>query len=60
MLFRSHAGLECGIIGEKFPGIKMISFGPEIHGAHSPEEKVHVPSVGRFYQALRGILKQLA
>ncbi len=55
-----HAGLECGIIGEKFPGIKMISFGPEIHGAHSPEEKVHVPSVGRFYQALRGILKQLA
>lgn len=55
-----HAGLECGIIGEKFPGIKMVSFGPEIHGAHSPEEKVHIPSVGRFYQALRGILKQLA
>jgi len=55
-----HAGLECGIIGEKFAGIKMVSFGPEIHGAHSPEEKVNIPSVGRFYRALCGILKQLA
>ncbi|PKN27992.1 MAG: cytosol nonspecific dipeptidase [Deltaproteobacteria bacterium HGW-Deltaproteobacteria-22] len=55
-----HAGLECGIIGEKFPGIRMISFGPEIHGAHSPEEKVHIPSVDRFYRALCGILKNLA
>ncbi len=55
-----HAGLECGIIGEKFPGIKMISFGPEIHGAHSPEEKVSIPSTERFYRALCGILTDLA
>ncbi len=55
-----HAGLECGIIGQKYPGMQMVSFGPEIHGAHSPEEKVHIPSVQRFYRALAGILRELA
>jgi dipeptidase D len=44
-----HAGLECGIIGSKFPGMEMISFGPNITGAHSPDEKVQISSVQKFY-----------
>lgn len=55
-----HAGLECGIIGEKFPGIDMISFGPTITGAHSPDERVHISSVKHFYRCLLLILKKLA
>ncbi|MDX9722281.1 MAG: aminoacyl-histidine dipeptidase [Myxococcota bacterium] len=41
-----HAGLECGIIGSKYPGMDMISFGPTIKNPHSPQEKAHMPSVG--------------
>ena len=44
-----HAGLECGIIGDRFPGMDMISFGPTITGAHSPDERVDVSSVKRFW-----------
>ena len=44
-----HAGLECGIIGSKYPGMEMISFGPNILGAHSPDERVQVSSVQKFY-----------
>jgi dipeptidase D len=55
-----HAGLECGVLGEKFDGMDMISFGPVIQGAHSPDERVHVESVGRFYKLLREILAELA
>ncbi len=55
-----HAGLECGILGEKYPGIDMISFGPTIEGAHSPDEKVHIPSVEKFYELLSAILQELA
>jgi dipeptidase D len=55
-----HAGLECGIIGEKFPGMDMISFGPWIEHPHSPEERVNVPSVGQFWKLLSVILKELA
>jgi dipeptidase D len=55
-----HAGLECGLIGEKVPGMDMVSFGPQIRGAHSPDERVNVPSVGRFWNALREILRELA
>jgi dipeptidase D len=47
-----HAGLECGIIGEKFPGMDMISFGPTMKNPHSPEEHVHVGSVGKFWKFL--------
>jgi dipeptidase D len=54
-----HAGLECGIIGEKFPGMDMISFGPTIQHPHSPEERVHVGSVGIFYKHLTKILESL-
>jgi len=55
-----HAGLETGLIGSKFPGIDMISFGPTIMGAHSPEEKVNIPDVERFYKLLKGILAELS
>ncbi|MBU1238617.1 aminoacyl-histidine dipeptidase [Myxococcota bacterium] len=55
-----HAGLECGIIGEKFEGIKMISMGPEIHGAHSPDERVLIPTVEKFWALLSGLLTDIA
>jgi len=55
-----HAGLECGIIGEKFPGMKMISFGPTIRHPHSPEEGVHVGSVEKFWKFLTAVLAELA
>jgi dipeptidase D len=55
-----HAGLECGLIGEKVPGMDMVSFGPHLEGVHSPDERIHVPSVERFWDALRRILAELA
>lgn len=55
-----HAGLECGVIGEKFPGMDMISFGPQIEGAHSPDERVKVDTVGPFYRLLTETLAELA
>jgi dipeptidase D len=55
-----HAGLECGIIGEKYEGMDMISFGPELKNPHSPDEKVHFESVGRFWKLLLETLKELA
>lgn len=55
-----HAGLECGIIGEKFPGMDMISFGPTIEHPHSPEERVHTGSVEKFWKFLTTVLAELA
>jgi dipeptidase D len=55
-----HAGLECGVLGEKFPGMDMISFGPIIQGAHSPDEGVRIDSTGRFWELLRAMLAELA
>ena len=55
-----HAGLECGILGKKSPGIDMISFGPVIQFPHSPDERVHIDSVGRFYRLLTATLEFLA
>lgn len=55
-----HAGLETGIFGSRIPGMDMLSFGPQIEGAHSPDERVHVPSVVRFYDFLKGMLQALA
>ena len=55
-----HAGLECGILGSKKPGLDMISFGPTIEGAHSPDERVNIATVEKFYELLKGILKQIA
>ncbi|MCR4437964.1 MAG: aminoacyl-histidine dipeptidase [bacterium] len=55
-----HAGLECGIIGEKFPGMDMISLGPTIQHPHSPEERVNVASVESFWKLLTAALARLA
>ncbi len=55
-----HAGLECGILEGKNPGIDMVSFGPTIQGAHSPDEKVNIETVEKFYELLKGILKRIA
>jgi dipeptidase D len=54
-----HAGLECGIIGRHYPDMEMISFGPNIRGAHSPDEKVQVSSVERFWGLLLQTLEQI-
>src|ERR1700690_3844420 len=58
-LMAMHAGLECGVIGEKHPGMQMISFGPHIVDVHSPSEKVKISSVGPFYRLLTGLLERL-
>ncbi|WP_250656149.1 aminoacyl-histidine dipeptidase [Alkalimarinus coralli] len=55
-----HAGLECGLLGEKYPEWDMISFGPTIRGAHSPDERVHIESVEKFWTYLLAVLKRLA
>ena len=55
-----HAGLECGILGQKAPGMDMISFGPVIEFPHSPDERVQIESVGRFFRLLTATLEQLA
>jgi dipeptidase D len=54
-----HAGLECGIIGEKYPGMDMVSFGPTMREVHSPDEHLYIDTVGKFYNFLLGILKQV-
>ena len=54
-----HAGLECGIIGEKFPGMDMISIGPTIKYPHSPEEQVHINTVEKFYRYVLKILEDV-
>ena len=54
-----HAGLECGIIGEKFPGMDMVSIGPTIKNPHSPEEHVSISTVEKFYKYLLKILDSI-
>jgi dipeptidase D len=54
-----HAGLECGIIGEKYPGMDMVSFGPTLEGVHSPDEKIHIDTVEKFWKFLLAILKNV-
>ena len=55
-----HAGLECGIMARNYPHWEMISFGPTITGAHSPDEAVKIDTVGRFYDWLKLCLRELA
>ncbi len=55
-----HAGLECGLLIEKLPGLDAVSIGPEIRNAHSPEEMVQISSVQRFYKLLKALLEDLA
>ncbi len=52
-----HAGLECGVIGTKYPDMDMISFGPLIENAHSPNERVNIESIDRSYELLLEIIK---
>lgn len=54
-----HAGLECGILRDKIGHIDVVSFGPTIMGAHSPQERVHIPSVETFWVLLKEVLKAL-
>lgn len=54
-----HGGLECGLLLKHFPAMDMISFGPDILGAHSPDERVKISSVQRFWQFLRAVLKAI-
>jgi dipeptidase D len=54
-----HAGLECGIIGQHYPEMDMISFGPTIRGAHSPNERASISSVQKYWKFLLEILKNI-
>ena len=54
-----HAGLECGIIGANYPEMEMVSFGPTIRGAHSPDEKANIPSAQKFWSFLKDILANI-
>jgi dipeptidase D len=54
-----HAGLECGILGQNYPDMDMISFGPTIKGAHSPDERVSISSVQKFWKFLLSILESI-
>ena len=52
-----HAGLECGILGQNYPDMDMVSFGPNIKGAHSPDERAQISSTQKFWKFLLEILK---
>jgi len=54
-----HAGLECGILGSNYPDMQMISFGPNIRGAHSPDEMVQISSVQKYWRLLMETLKRI-
>lgn len=54
-----HAGLECGILGTNYPGMDMISFGPNITGAHSPDEKVQISSVQKYWKYFLNVLERI-
>ena len=58
-LLALHAGLECGFFAEKRPGIDIISIGPDCQYFHSPQERVSVPSIKRFYEFLKELLQRL-
>ncbi len=54
-----HAGLECGILGQNYPKMDMISFGPNIKGAHSPDERAQISSTQKFWKLLQEVLKNI-
>jgi dipeptidase D len=65
-LFRSapavksiHAGLECGLFLEKYPSLDMVSFGPTIRGAHSPDERINIETVDKFWKLLVDVLENI-
>ena len=59
-VYAIHAGLECGIIKEKYPDLDMVSVGPQIEFPHSPDERVLIPSVDDFYKVLKVMLRDIA
>jgi dipeptidase D len=54
-----HAGLECGLVGEKYPGMDMLSFGPTLKDVHSPDEKVNIPTTENCWNLLKAILADI-
>lgn len=58
-VYACHAGLECGILGTNYPEMEMISFGPNIRGAHSPDERVQISSVQKYWSFLLETLKRI-
>ena len=54
-----RAGLECGIIGERYPGMDMVSFGPTLECVHSPDERIYIDTVPKFYEFLLAILRNV-
>lgn len=54
-----HAGLECGIIGERYPGMDMVSMGPSIRDPHCPDERIEIASVGKYWDFLLAILRKV-
>ncbi len=54
-----HAGLECGLLLEKYPDMDMISFGPTLRNVHAPDEKINIPTVDMFWQHLLDVLKNI-
>lgn len=54
-----HAGLECGIIGERYEGMDMVSFGPTLEGVHSPDEKIYIDTVEKYWNFLLAILRNV-
>lgn len=59
MVVACHAGLECGIIGANYPKMEMVSFGPTIKGAHSPDERASISSVQKFWTFIKTILQEI-
>ena len=55
-----HAGLETAVIGDKVAGLDMISFGPQIEAPHSPDERVSIPTVERFWKLLVGFVDEMS
>ncbi len=54
-----HAGLECSLIGEVYPGMDLVSFGPTLRSPHTPDERCHIPSVDKFWTFLKELLRRI-
>ena len=54
-----HAGLECGLFLEKYPDLEMVSFGPTLRGVHSPDERLEISTVPKFWKLLTEVLKTI-
>ena len=54
-----HAGLECGLFLEKYPSLDMVSFGPTLRGVHSPDERMLIPTVEKFWKHLLDVLAHI-